>query len=374
MATRKNRENTFRIDFSNIPKKPTFKEIHRFIARDLGLAKEKARRIQISHIYNCAFVQTVDLTTAQQIVQRHDNRHDYECNKKKYRLRIQMEDGCVHVRLHDLSCDVTDEQIISHMSKYGEVMAVQELVWTDDYDFPGLATGIRQVKMILREPIKSYICIDGENTYVTYPGQRATCRHCGEYIHTGIPCVQNKKLLVQKASVNERLGRPSTSTYAGAVKQQSNGFTSTTVQPTGNLEISDDGNSLSESELTKPSGNGQEQNKQSSTSTNAMDTDTDIVTLISADDTIKAASASRFTHTGDNLAEIAGSSYPQVALFKSPIPPSRGENVSNKHKRDDGNTTDDSTTSSTGKTDRKQNKKQHRKSSRNSDQELEKDL
>lgn len=214
MTTRKIRENTFRIDFSNIPRKPNYKYVHHFAARDLGLSREQVKRIQISHIYGCAFVETVDIATAQQTVQQHDNKHEYECNKKKYRLRIQMEDGCVLVKLHDLSCDISDEQISQHMIQYGEVASIQELVWGDDYEFSGLPSGIRLVRMILKHQIKSYINIEGENTYVTYSGQRATCRHCGEYVHIGIPCVQNKKLLVQKVSVNERLRVGQASSYA----------------------------------------------------------------------------------------------------------------------------------------------------------------
>lgn len=219
MTSRKIRENTFRIDFSNIPRKPSFKEVHSFVARELGLSKENLLRIQISHVYGCAFVQTVDTATAEQVVKLHDNKHEYECNKKKYRLRILMEDGCTQVKLHDLSADVSDEQITHHMSQYGDVVSIQELVWSDDYEFSGLFTGIRLVRMVLKQQIKSYINIGPESTYVTYSGQRATCRHCGEYVHTGIPCIQNKNLLVQKASVNERLRSAKTTSYSDVVRK-----------------------------------------------------------------------------------------------------------------------------------------------------------
>lgn len=35
------RENTFRIDYANIPKKPSFEELHNFIGEELGLKREE---------------------------------------------------------------------------------------------------------------------------------------------------------------------------------------------------------------------------------------------------------------------------------------------------------------------------------------------
>lgn len=223
MNSSRRRENTFRIEFSNLPKKPSFENIHRFIAEALGLSKTQVVRVQINHYLWCAFVKCVDLATAQSIVQQHDNRHEIDISGKKYKLRILMEDGAVEVRLHDLSEDVSDESIMDYMSQYGQVLAIEELAWSDKYAFDEIPSGIRLVKMILKHPIKSYVTVEGETTYVTYFGQKHTCRHCHEYIHSGIPCTQNKKLLVQKASVNERLNtntraNPKTGSYANAVK------------------------------------------------------------------------------------------------------------------------------------------------------------
>lgn len=155
-----------------------------------------------------------------------DNKHDYEVKGVKYILRIRMADGGVEVRLYDLSENITDEQISRHMAAYGEVISVQDLFWSEKHVFAGCASGIKQVKMILREPIKSYITIQGETTFVTYPKQRQTCKHCGEYMHTGISCVHNKKLLAQKLGVNDRLKK---SSYAGAVITGASGFNSSST-------------------------------------------------------------------------------------------------------------------------------------------------
>lgn len=221
MATPKNRENTFRVDFTNLPKKPTSEEVHTFVSRHLGVTRAQLVKLQISHTDDCAFVKVTDHSTAQRIVDTHDNTHEYDVKGVKYKLRIRMADGGVEVRLHDLSENITDEQISRHMTSYGEVLSVEDLFWSDKHVFSGCASGIKQIKMILREPIKSYITIQGETTFVTYPKQRQTCKHCGEYMHTGISCVQNKKLLAQKLGVNDRLKKGS---YAGAVRTGTMGF------------------------------------------------------------------------------------------------------------------------------------------------------
>lgn len=213
----KRRANTFRIIYSGTPRRHNVEEVHRFVGEKLGLTREQLVRIQINYTQNCAFVQCTNLDTAKNVVELHDNKHDIIHEKKQAKIRLRLEDGSLEVKLLDLSEDITDEQIGQHLSQYGKILGIQELLYDEGLPFAGLPTGIRSVKMILRAHIKSFISINGEITQVSYEGQRQTCRHCGEYIHNGITCIQNKKLLVQKVSVNDRL-RSTQNTYAGAVK------------------------------------------------------------------------------------------------------------------------------------------------------------
>lgn len=269
-----------------------------------------------------------------------------------------MEDGCTHVKVHDLSMDVTDEQLTSHMTQYGEVLSIQELVWTDDYEFAGLPTGIRLIKMFLQQPIKSYISICGESTYVTYPGQRATCKHCGEYMHTGIPCVQNKKLLVQKASVNERLTVSSGNSYASVVKQPP-------VAPAHANNFDPDVYVISDSEGAKTETNGTMIDTSNPAASQTAVMQTEQMDTISTDTEAQ---------TTELLAPPMQAIYLEstdTAVFRLPIQPGviHGS-LGSKHKRDDGNTTDESSTSSNSKKERKQTKK-HYKFLRNTDTGIE---
>lgn len=342
MTSRKIRENTFRIDFSNIPKKPSFKEVHSFVARELGLSRENVQRIQISHVYACAFVQTVDAATAEQIVKHHDNKHEYECNKKKYRLRIFMEDGCTQVKLHDLSSDVSDEQITQHMAQYGDVVSIHELVWSDDYEFSGLFTGIRLVRMVLKQQVKSYINIGGECTYVTYSGQRATCRHCGEYIHTGIPCIQNKKLLAQKASVNERLSSAKPSSYSDAVRNAPPRSASTNSntdrverQSTKNLSGREQMSAtFVDVSKTKPA-----------EKTNPQNDISPFESRESSSSSQKTSQQLLRSNEQSQMMDISPDS--ELPQFRVPILPAAAEKTIGKHKRDDDSGTDGSSVSQT---------------------------
>lgn len=207
----KRRENTFRIDYAHIPRKPSYEELHDFVSTELKLEKEQVVRIQPSRSLHCAFVKVSELAIAQKIVQEHDNRHETEIDGKIYKIRITLEDGAVDVKLFDLSEDVTDEQITGFLRAYGEVLSIRELMWDERYTFGGIPTGVREVKMMIKENIPSFVTIDGEITALSYYGQQQTCRHCTEFVHSGISCVQNKKLLIQKLDSEQ--------SYAKVVKQ-----------------------------------------------------------------------------------------------------------------------------------------------------------
>lgn len=113
-----------------------------------------------------------------------------------------MEDGAVEVRIFNLSEDVTNDKIIKFLSAYGEPHSIREELWDDSHLFSGLPTGVRIVRMTVKKNIPSYVTIDGERTNLAYYGQQHTCKYCSEFVHNGVSCVQNKKLLVQKLAAN----------------------------------------------------------------------------------------------------------------------------------------------------------------------------
>lgn len=113
-----------------------------------------------------------------------------------------MEDGAVEVKLFDLPEDISKQCITDFLSDYGEVLEVREQMWSDQYTFGGTSTGVWVTRMIVKRNIPSYVTIDGETTYLSYYGQLQSCKHCGENVHNGASCVQNKKLLIQKMTAD----------------------------------------------------------------------------------------------------------------------------------------------------------------------------
>lgn len=227
------RENTFRIEYANVPKKPSFEELHEFIGTVLGMSHEEVKRIQCSRTLGCAFITASDLSVAQRVVEQHDDKHDIESDGKLYRLRLKMEDGAVEVKLYDLPIDITDAQIAEFLRDYGEVLSIYEQMWGENYRFGGYPTGVRSAKMVVKRNIPSYVTIDGETTNVSFFGQQLTCRHCIESAHSGISCIQNKKLLVQKLSADQN-----SKSYANVARQSAGPKLLPMKHSSNNLKIS----------------------------------------------------------------------------------------------------------------------------------------
>lgn len=205
------RENTFRVDYSQFPKQLSHDEIHKFVGKELGLSRENVLLLQPSRRLGCTFVEVNNLDLAEAIVKQHDNKHEFVFDGKIYKLRIMMEDGAVEVRLFDLSNDASNEQVAEFLGDYGDVLNVRDLLWDERSAFGGIRTGVRIARMVVKKNIPSLVSILGEETAVGYKGQRQTCIHCQEFVHVGIPCVQNKKLLVQKLAADQ--------SYASVTKQ-----------------------------------------------------------------------------------------------------------------------------------------------------------
>lgn len=207
MASVRPRENTFKVDLTNFPKRPTFEDIHKFVYETLGLTVDHVVRLQMNHAQNCVHIKCRDLQTAQDVVQMHNEKHEIEVNKTKVKVRLVMDDGGVEVKIHDLSENIRNEEIVAFLKQYGDVITIKDQIWSENYPLKGIPTGVRVVKMMLRRHIKSFVTIQGEQTLVTYRNQVHTCKHCTNPSHPGSTCVENKKLLGQKADLNDRLKR-----------------------------------------------------------------------------------------------------------------------------------------------------------------------
>ncbi|KAL9704123.1 hypothetical protein quinque_007641 [Culex quinquefasciatus] len=216
MTTLRPRENTFKVDLSVFPKRPSFEEIHSFVHDTMGLRIDQVKRLQMNHVQNAAHVKCDTLKTSQDAVDQHNERHEIEVNKVKYKVRLQMDDSSVEIKIHDLSENVRNEDIVAFLRQYGDVHCIKDLVWGDSFAFKDVYSGIRVAKMTLKKDIKSFVTIQLEQTLITYRGQPRTCRHCGRTSHPGMTCTDNKELEGQKNALDERLksAQSTSSSYA----------------------------------------------------------------------------------------------------------------------------------------------------------------
>lgn len=194
------RQNTFKIDLRNFEKRPSFEDVHDFIFRSLALRPTQVQRLQMNHVQCCVHVKCNDLETALKVVEQHNDRHELEVAGKRYKVRLSMDDDRIEIKVHDLSENVSNADIATFFQQYGQVHTVNEAVWGKHFAGRGIPSGVRIVQMVLKNHLKSYVTIKGEQTYISYLSQPATCRHCTQLVHTGKSCTANKKSLAQAAS------------------------------------------------------------------------------------------------------------------------------------------------------------------------------
>lgn len=113
-----------------------------------------------------------------------------------------MADERVEVKIHDLSENVTDAEILSYLQQHGDVFSIKEAVWGKNYAGKGIPSGIRVVQMKFKKHIESYVTIKSEQTLISYNSQPASCRYCTLPLHTGRSCTENKKLLAKTTISN----------------------------------------------------------------------------------------------------------------------------------------------------------------------------
>lgn len=187
------RENTFKVDLSNLPRRPSYEEIHNFINQTLGIAPSQVKRLQVNHSLKCVHVKCVELATAENVVKKHDGRHDLEVEGCKYRIRLAIDKGYTEVKVHDLSESITNEDIATFLHRYGDVHDVKELSWGSNFAYQQISSGVRVAVMTLHTHIRSFVTIKGQESLITYCNQPLSCRHCAQPQHPGRKCAQNKK-------------------------------------------------------------------------------------------------------------------------------------------------------------------------------------
>uniref|UniRef100_A0A0E4G8F4 Gag-like protein n=1 Tax=Anopheles gambiae TaxID=7165 RepID=A0A0E4G8F4_ANOGA len=206
MAAKQNA--TFRVDFSQIPKKPSRAEAIKFLINVLKLETDKLEKVQVLNMAPIISVEMKDPIHARQFVEAHDGKHGILCDGTEFNVPIKMEDNTQVVKILDVSANISNAEIKEILAAYGTPEEVLNTYWEAPSPFAGIKDGNRSTNMKIEKPIPSFLTIKGEIIKILYRGQKATCQYCDQPVHYGVTCTQNRKNThntYNKTSVNNRL-------------------------------------------------------------------------------------------------------------------------------------------------------------------------
>lgn len=181
-----NRPNTVVVDFGVLPARPDAEKVHKFLMNDMELKLSEVKQIQFHHIRKCVFIQMTSFEAACHYETEHNLKHNFWYNDKKFAIHIYVDSELATVRVHDLPPSVDNKTVHKFMQQYGTVTSITNERWK--YYFPGVFNGVRVLHIRLRQPIPSYVTINGFQSYCSYDGQKPTCRICGQTAHPQQKC------------------------------------------------------------------------------------------------------------------------------------------------------------------------------------------
>lgn len=182
------RPNTIVVDFSVLPIRPEAAKVHKFIMEELKLQLSEVKQIQFHHIRKCVFIELTSIEAACRYETEHNLTHFFWCGDKKFAIHVYVDSGITVVRVQDLPPSVDNATVHNYMQQFGTVTSITKERWK--HYFPGVLNGVRVLHIRLRQPIPSYITINGFQTSCVYNGQKPTCRLCGKAAHPKQKCLE----------------------------------------------------------------------------------------------------------------------------------------------------------------------------------------
>uniref|UniRef100_A0A182HXY5 Uncharacterized protein n=1 Tax=Anopheles arabiensis TaxID=7173 RepID=A0A182HXY5_ANOAR len=130
--------NTFRIDYSEAPKRPTLEETVNFLFEVLETGVD-VKMVQRNTAQSAVYVTMPTLERAESIVKEHSGKH------------------CIthEGKICDLPPGIPDENVSAELNRFGEVLTIVPGVWGAGTRLAGIPLGVRIVRMKLAKPIPS---------------------------------------------------------------------------------------------------------------------------------------------------------------------------------------------------------------------------
>lgn len=160
------------MDFCVLPKRPAIEQVEEFLQKFVKLDMADVRNIQLHTLKSCVFIEMNNAGVAPRLQKEHHLQHCFIREGLKYYIPIYVDGPTTTVRIHDLPPSMSNTIIWDHMEQYGKIISIHNEVWKNY--FKGVPNGVRVVRMRMEKKVPSYIVIDNERTFVSYPNAKPT--------------------------------------------------------------------------------------------------------------------------------------------------------------------------------------------------------
>jgi len=149
--------------------------------------------IQINGIKRHIFMKFVNDTYLQNILQSTNGSVEYRHTIREISIvRLAVAGmGMRRIRLANLPTEVTEINIRTALSSYGEIVSIKDEMWSNAYGYK-VANGVKVIRMKMAKHLPSQMNIAGHRAIPSYDGQPVTCYGCGEGEHINQVCPKRR--------------------------------------------------------------------------------------------------------------------------------------------------------------------------------------
>lgn len=189
------RVNTISLNLVNIKEKLTVYETHLLIKNSLQLEASEVIAIEIYQAK--VFIKVDTEKTLEKIFEQYENKLFYtDKNGEKFEIILTNETRRTTVKVHNLPIEIPDDEVVKSLESYGNVEDCIHEKWKN-VPYP-CYNGTRALKMLIKNPIPSYVNIGNKRFWTTHFGQQRTCRRCSSTSHEAKDCSYTAENIIRR--------------------------------------------------------------------------------------------------------------------------------------------------------------------------------
>lgn len=188
------RVNTLWCELVQDNSRPTIKDMLNWVFEDLkNLAHElEEKLLGIQYEYNGMFLKFSNELICEEIIRKTNGESKIrKTDGNIAKIHISLSSiGTKRIRVFRLPFELDNKEITANLTKYGEILSIQDEYWSDNYAVHKLKykNGNRIVTCKLTKHIPSFITVNGFRALITYEGQPKTCSYCSSTEHLIAEC------------------------------------------------------------------------------------------------------------------------------------------------------------------------------------------